>query len=352
MPFLPFVVLLAWQALSRSASFALGWATSIYFGQVPGRQGRILSVVSLFSAAWVVLLIGFAVPILAGAALEATGVIGENFDVEPIHYAGLIAGVVLAPPLVAACVVWGQFLDDDRSVARWLRLLPRAYPATFMLGISVLQMVVATPILLFLRWRRKRKLIEIALVMRKGTDDDDLVEAVGRALKSIGFDDVTLRESTGPKSWPLRTVGYAAEHLLGAVVRGEPMHLSADGLEIQAYATNVSILGPKRKVYRARAAIERELAFADAYLTWDETSQRFEDEMLEIHRSANGSREALRRRLDDVQGRMDMASLTSEQWNVLYRLRLQVEQDAASRRGRGSRTTRTRRRSKGTSARA
>ena len=26
MPFLPFVLLLAWQAISRSASFALGWA--------------------------------------------------------------------------------------------------------------------------------------------------------------------------------------------------------------------------------------------------------------------------------------------------------------------------------------
>ena len=31
MPFLPFVLLLAWQAISKSASFALGWATAIYF---------------------------------------------------------------------------------------------------------------------------------------------------------------------------------------------------------------------------------------------------------------------------------------------------------------------------------
>ena len=51
MPFLPFVLLLAWQAISKSASFALGWATAIYFGQVPGKQGRILAVISLASAA-------------------------------------------------------------------------------------------------------------------------------------------------------------------------------------------------------------------------------------------------------------------------------------------------------------
>jgi len=114
-PFLPFVLLLAWQALSKSASFALGWATSIYFGQVPGRQGRILSVVSLLAAGWVVVIIGFAVPIFTGAILESTGLVGENFDVEAIHYVGLVAAIVLAPPVVAAATVYANFHDDRSS---------------------------------------------------------------------------------------------------------------------------------------------------------------------------------------------------------------------------------------------
>ena len=73
---------MAWQALSKSASFALGWATAIYFGQVPGRQGRVLSVISLVAAGWVILVVGFAIPIFGGAALEALGIIEENFDVH------------------------------------------------------------------------------------------------------------------------------------------------------------------------------------------------------------------------------------------------------------------------------
>jgi hypothetical protein len=328
MPFLPFVLLLAWQAISRSASFALGWATAIYFGQVPGRQGRMLSVISLLSAGWVLLIVGFAIPIFAGAALEAAGAIGENFDVETIHYAGLVAGLVLTPPAIAACVVWGELLEE-RSWGRWFRLIPISYPASFMLGISVLQMVLYTPVLLFLRWRRKRKLVEVALVMREGTDDEDLLEALKRALGTIGIDRVEVSEATGPKSWPLRTLGYAAEHLLGATVRGDPMQLDAGPLEIQAYATNVAILGPKEDAYRARAAIERQLAFSDAYLTWDDESQSFEDELLALHREADGDLEGLRRRLDEVQERMDVASMNSEEWNVLYRLRLQVEHEAA-----------------------
>src|SRR5687767_7355267 len=157
MPFLPFVLLLAWQALSKSASFALGWATAIYFGQVPGRQGRILSVISLLAAGWVILVVGFAVPIFAGAALEATGVIGENFDVRAIHYVGLVAGIVLAPPAIAAATVYAEF-HEERSLGDWVRMVPVSYPATAMLGAAVLQMVVLTPYLLIQRWRQKRKL--------------------------------------------------------------------------------------------------------------------------------------------------------------------------------------------------
>lgn len=330
MPFLPFVLLLAWQALSRGASFALGWATSAYFGQVPGSKGRTLSIISLLAAAWLMLLAGFAIPVLGGAALEATGVIDENFDVETIHYVALFVGIVLAPPVIAACVVWAEFLGS-RGFGRWLRTVPVSYPASFMLGISVLQMVLFTPILLFQRWRKKRKLVEVALMMRDGTDDRDMLKAITRALRSIDITKVTVEEARGPKSWPLRTVGFPAKHLLGAVVRGDPMRLEANGLEIQAYATNVSILGPKEDAYRVRAAIEKELAFSDAYLTWDEESQAFEDELLKIHRAANGDIAAVRVELDKVQERMDVASFKSEEWNVLYRLRLQVEQDVARR---------------------
>ena len=324
MPFLPFVLLLAWQALSRSASFALGWATSLYFGQVPGRQGRMLSVASLIAAGWVILVIGFAIPILVGAALEAAGVIEENFDVEFIHYAGLAAGVILIPPIIGALTVWGEF-HEDRKIGTWLRLVPVSYPATAMLGASVLQMVVFTPVLLVQRWRKKRKYVQISLVMREGTDDDDMVEALRDALDSIGIDDVSVSEASGPKVWPMRTVGFAAKHLLGAVVRGEPMRLATGDLEIFAYATNISIQGPKEQTYRVRAAVERKLGFHDAYLTWNDEAQGLEAKLLDAHHEANGDVEMLRRRLDEIQAEMDTASLNSEEWNVLYRRRLQVE---------------------------
>ena len=331
MPFLPLVLLLAWQAVSKSASFALGWATALYFGQVPGRQGRVLSVISLLALAWLVVLVGFGIPIFGGALLDALGVIGRNFDVQPVHYLALTGAILFTPPFVAGAVVHGNFLDE-RSVRAWLRLLPVSFPATFMLGLSVLQMVLLTPVLLYQRWRQKRRLLQVPMVMREGTDEDDLVEAVRSCVRAAGIGEATLREATGPRSWPMRTLGFAARHLLGAVVRGEPLRVAADDLEIFAYATNIAILGPAEHAHRVRAAVEREVAFCDAYLTWNDDAQQFEDELMAAAKDSDGDLPTLRRRLEGIQERIDSAKLNSEEWNVLYRLRLQVEHRAEERR--------------------
>jgi hypothetical protein len=334
MPFLPIVLLVAWQAVSRSASFALGWATALYFGQVPGRPGRILAVISLLSLAWLIVLVGFWAPWLLGALLESAGILGDSFDLQPIVFLGLAAALVLIPPGVAGSVVYGAFLER-RDLETWLRLVPISYPATFMLGLSVLQMVLFTPILLFQRWIQKRKLVQVPLVMRAGTDDDDLLELVRTALKAVGIERFDTEEATGPKSWPMRTGGFAARHLLGAVVRGEPIRVVADGLEVLAYSTNVSILGPEEPAYEARASVEREAAFHEAYLTWNQEAQTLEDELVVAGSRANGDLDRLRRRLDRIQGRIDRAPLNSEEWNVLYRLRLQVEDRAGRRHAAG-----------------
>ena len=286
-----------------------------------------LSVISLLAAAWVIVLIGFALPIGLGAALEAAGVIGDNFDVRPLHALGLAAAIILVPVVVAGAATIGEF-RGERSIGAWLGLIPVSYPATFMLGLSVLQMVVMTPFLLVERWRHKRALVQVPLVMREGTTDEDLVRNVRSAMSSIGIDEVASEEATGIKSWPMRTVGFAARHLLGSVIRGEPMELRAGDLQVYAYATNVSILGAKEETYRLRAAVERQLALSDAYLTWSEDAQRFEDELRKVSESANGDLAALQKRFDSVQDHIDGASLNSEEWNVLSRMRLQAEREA------------------------
>lgn len=326
MPFLPFVLLLVWQVIGRSASFALGWATALYFGQVPGKQGHVLAVISLVSAAWVLLLAGFGVPLLVGAAAAALGVVPRNFDLDSWVVLGLGAALVLVPPLLAASATWFD-LHDERTLRRWLSRVPVSYPATASLGFGVLEMVAFSPLLIVDRLRHHRVIAQMALTMKDGTDDDALRDAVAASLRAMGVDRLQIEEAHGFLAWPLRTVGFAVTHLLGAVVRGSPVYLGAGDLTVYAYATNVSIIGPAARVHRARAALEREVPFHGAHLTWQEDSQRLEDELLEAGRGGHGMA-AVRRRLDRIQDRIDKAPLAVDEWNLLYRLRLQVEQRA------------------------
>ncbi len=332
MPFLPFVVLLAWQAFSKSASFALGWATAIYFGQVPGKQGRILAVVSLASAAWVILLVGFGLPLLAGAALDAAGVVDRNFSVQPLHVLGLSAALVLGPPAIAAATVWGEF-HPERTLGQWARMVPSSYPAAASLGLGVMQMIIFTPVLLVQRLVKKHLLLQTAVSLRPEADDDDLLDGVRTALARMGLENVGEQPAPTILAWPMRTIGFAARRLIGAVVRGEPMRLRVDGLQIFAYATNVAVLGPSGQAHRARAELGRELPFHNARITWSDDAQQLEDEILDAHAAAGAEPERLHRQLEAIQARLDLAELDPDEWNLLYRLRLQVEHRALERAG-------------------
>lgn len=330
MPFLPIVLLLAWQALSRSASFALGWATALYFGQIPGNRGRILAIIALVSAAWVVLIVGFALPLGIGAALDALGVIGRNFSIDALIVIELGVALVVAPPVIAAIAEVGGF-EEDRSFTRWLSRVPVSYPVAASLGVAVLEMVCITPVLLFLRFRRQQRLLTVPLVLHRGEETDELVDVIGAALRSIGVSEVERKELTGALSYPVRTMGFAAKHLLGSVVKGSPVRMRADGVEIVAYATNISILGRPEDAYPVRAAIGRELVFGDAFLTWTNDAQKLEAKLSrladEIEKGGQ-DRHALARALEKVQDEIDHASVAIDEWNLLYRKRLQIERHA------------------------
>lgn len=325
MPFLPFVLLLAWQAISRSASFALGWATSLFFGYVPGSKGRVLSIMALVSAAWVVVVLGFGVPIAAGWVGERIGLIDRNFDLAWYQVWGLMAAIVLTPPAVGGLAEIAGF-EEPRSVGHWLRRLPATYPGAASLGAAVLLMVLITPFLAVQRVRRQRVVLPIPLVLREGADDSTVTAAIVHALDDAGLGSFEHETLTGPRSWPLRTMGFAAAHLLGTVVRGEPDRMVNDGMEVMSYATNIAVLGPGPEAHRARAAISRALASSDVYLTWSPDSQALEDDLAGL-RQRRTDGDDIRTDLDRLRRRLDAAAVNADEWNTLERLRLQVAQE-------------------------
>ena len=325
--FVPAILLFAWHVLSRGAAFGLGWATALFFGQIPGNKGRVVSVVGVMGAAWVILVAGVMVPLVGLMIAQALGLLPTDREGrEPGLLAAFIVAAVFVPPAMVAFVEFAGF-DNKRSVGRWLRRLPASYLLAASIGLAVLQMIVITPIVTLRRWREGRRILQVPLVVQGRDGLERLADDLTELLATMGMR-ARRDELTGPVSWPLRTLRYAAHHLLGSVVEGQPIRLRSGDVELIVHATDVSITAPPRKAYRLRAAIERELAFSSAFLTWSEDSQRYEKELMRLARDRDGKLDELVADLDRLQERIDSTSLKSDEWNVLYRLRLQIERQA------------------------
>lgn len=325
MPFFP--LFLVWQIFGRSASFALGWATSLFFGQIPGNKGRVVSAASVLSLAWVLLLVLVGPILVASIGADALGLI----DLDRMNYLKLddvlmpLLGLVFLPPVITLMAELSR-IHEDVSLRRWTSRLPLSYPIALSLGMGLLLMLIVTPVLQLRRAREGRATQHLPLLVKEGRFEQ-LVCDIEQWLAELTRAEVRREEYRGVASWPLRVLRYAAARLLRSVVADAPVRLRARDTEIALFATNLSVTAPKAEVFRIRAALHKRLALTEAFLTWSEVPQRFEAELMKLH-TAKLSLDERIAALESLQEKIDASRMKSDEWDVLYRLRLQVERDA------------------------
>ena len=325
MPFLPLFIV--WQVFGRSASFALGWATSMFFGQIPGNKGRVVSAASVLSLAWVLLLVLVGPILVASIGADALGLI----DLDRMNYLHLddvvmpLLGLLFLPPLVTLMAELSRF-HEQVSMSRWLSRLPLSYPIALSLGTGLLLMLVITPVLQLRRAREGRATQHLPLLVKEGRFEQ-LVCDIEQWLEELTGSEVRREEYRGVASWPLRVLRFAAARLLRSVVADAPVRLRAGDSEVALFATDLSVTAPKDEVYRLRAALHKRLALTEAFLTWSEVPQRFEAALMKLHTAKLPLDERIAA-LERLQEQIDAARTKSDEWDVLYRLRLQVERDA------------------------
>lgn len=324
-PFLP--LLFVWHVFGRAASFALGWATSLFFGEIPGNKGRVLSAAAVISLAWVLLLTVVGPLLVIGIAGDAAGLVDlRAWNIHPAQVMLPVVGLVVIPPTVTVMGELSHF-HEDRSVRRGIGTLPLSYPIALSLGTGFLLMLLVTPVVLLRHAREGRATEHIALVVKEGRFDQ-LADDLERWTGELAGVPCTRQELTGVVSWPMRTMRFAAAHLLRSVVTADPVRLRAGDVEVSVFATNLSVTAPRDDVYRWRAALHKRLALTEAYFTWSEEPQRFEGELMRLQQSPDLALEERIAALERLQEQIDAAKLKSDEWEVLYRLRLQIERDA------------------------
>jgi hypothetical protein len=304
-------------------TMSLGWASVLLFGRVPRDREVFLAAITFGSVIWVFLIIGVALPDV-GAFLLAFAPIPDWVDEGLVRLAMLVAVITL--PLALGAATLKLLRPDDRPVGvrAVLIQLARGYPLAaglslmlVFLGIIGLGRKVTS---LARRWTDTH----IPIVVKPG-DYERLVVDLDTAISDAGVD-VSARDAPAVMVIPGQLLGRIAGQSVRGLVPDRLVRLVGKDVEVLIYPSDVAVAGRPMTAARVQAALASRLTTAHAWLTTSAEAQAIEESLARLAASrpgADGRAGALAR----IDQHLATDELPYDEWEILYRQRLQVERD-------------------------
>ena len=315
----------------------LGWASTLLFGRVPGNRQIVLALITFGSVVWAALAIGVVLPYVGAflvAAVPAPGIVSEDY-----LRLGMLIGALVVPAAIGVATL---FVVEPANRPKGLAIIGqvlRGYPLAAALAITLvlLALVGIARFIhhLALRWTDAH----VPVVIRPG-GYERVVADLERALDDAGLA-VDRRPAPGVLAVPGRMLGAIAGPGIRSLVPVQLVQLVAPGLEIGLYPSDIAVSGDKTSVARARAAIASRMLATAAWLTTTAEAQEIEGrlEKLAAARIPGGKPGSpavndgdaapvdVAAELRSIDQALAVLPVPHEEWEVLYRERLQVERD-------------------------
>jgi hypothetical protein len=320
----------------------LGWASSLLFGRVPQSRQIVLALITFGSVVWAALVVGVGLPDV-GTFLVAVVPAPDAIDRGWIRLAMLI-GALIVPLVVGGATL---FVVEPANRPRGRALVGqilRGYPLCAALAITLL-ILAGVGIVRFVHHRAIGWVdAHVPIVVHPG-GYDRVVADLERALDDAGLE-VDRRPAPLPLAIPGRMLGRIAGPAIRALVPDRPVELIGKDLEIGLYPSDISIGGKRAVVARARAAIATRLTSTAASMTTSAEAQAVEAMLEGLTRSRVAGAEPGAATVSDpaaagstlaaVDRLLADLDVPHEEWEILYRQRLQVERDLLAGRAPGS----------------
>jgi hypothetical protein len=307
----------------RLLNSSLGWATVLLFGKVAGRKQPVLLGIALGALLWVALLIGIVFPDL-GTALIAV-VPAPAFVSRDLIRLAMLAGAIVVPLLIG---VGALFVTEAERRPRGPALvggLLRGYPFALLLALTMVLLAAVAIVRKIQSLVRRWEDAHVAVIIKPGRYDEVLGD-LEHVLRRGGVP-VVRRAAPGVLAAPPRILARVAGTGLGGLVPDRLVVLAAPGLEALVYPSDISIAGTKDLVARSRALIAAQLTSAPAYMTTSAEAERLEDELRGIAELGPGLPRVALDRLDAVDRELMRLTVPFDEWETVYRERLQLERD-------------------------
>ena len=306
---------------------ALGWASSLLFGRVPRTHQVFLVLMMALSFLWIVAVVALLVPTVASTLL-ATTPHPPFVDNQWFGFAVLLS-VILLPLCVGAAGYLVPAEGERPGGVVVLREVLRGYLLAPVIS-GLLIFLAGVGIARKIRSRRHGwSDAHVAIVVKPG-GYDQLVIDVQKALAGA---DLSVTAEDAP--WVLTLPARILTRVSGSGVRklrpDRLVALTAPDLNVGVYPSDIAISGPTPIRTRARAAIVSRLATASAHLTTSKEAQEVEDRLGKLAGqggaagAASGS--AARPDFEAIDATLLDLAVPTDEWDILYRIRLQIERD-------------------------
>jgi hypothetical protein len=297
------------RQVGRLVQLAFSWATLVLFGQVAKDKQLFLSLMALFALLWPVALLGVLLPSVSTFLLGLVTVPDwASFWVR----IGMLVLALLSPLAVGFLAI--KLRDDRPKGLAFVRALLAGYPNALALAVVLLWLMIVTPITKLITVAKRHDSAHVPISVKPG-GYETVVDDLRAALERAGLE---VRHTFAP--WPLTLPGRILALVGGAGVRAlVPTHLSqlrAKDFVMTVHPMDLALSGKTRALARARAALVRELTFTEAYQTWTKESHEIEDALV---RAANGEAD-----LREIGERLEKTAIPFEEWELLYRMLMQV----------------------------
>jgi hypothetical protein len=315
----------------------LGWASTLLFGRVPGDRQVVLALITFGSVVWAALVIGVVLPYVGAflvAVVPATDIVSEYW-----LRLGMLIGALLVPAVVGIASI---FVVEPANRPKGIGILAqvlRGYPLSAALAVTLVLLALVGIARfvhhLALRWSDAH----VAVVVRPG-GYERVVADLERALDDAGLA-VDRRSAPTVLAIPGRMLGTVAGPGVRSLVPEKLVQLVGEGLEVGLYPSDIAISGAKMRVARARAAIASRLVATAAWMTTSAEAQEIEArlERLAAARTAGGAPGVaaasdgdaapvdVAAELRSIDEALAVLAVPHDEWEILYRQRLQVERD-------------------------
>ncbi|HET9496745.1 MAG TPA: hypothetical protein VFP83_00245 [Candidatus Limnocylindria bacterium] len=302
---------------------ALGWASTLLFGRVPQDRQILLAGITFGAVIWAVLVFAVLWPD-GGSVLLTFAPIPEWID-EGLVRLGMLAGAVAIPPAMALVSLRLLQPNDRPKGPRALAVhILRGYPmaaalATMLVFLAAIAIVRKASSLV-----RRRTDAHVPIVVKPG-GYESLVADLDTAISDAGID-VRPMDAPVVLVLPGRLLAAAAGSHVRGLLPERLVRLVGRDVEVLIYPSDVAMSGRKVQLARVQAAIASRLTTAKAWLTNSAEGQAIEDRLMKLAQP-DAPRSEQEATLAWVDRHLATDELPYEEWEVLYRERLQVERD-------------------------